>query len=118
MISLLHSPGSASYDPKTRIILITPTPVCSEYWCKQHVAWAIGEGRAQTAEEALRGTMRDSAVTKQYAEACIEVGRQASVEVLDAHSGMIRAAGGCKEELLMPFFTCVHARVVCQLVFC
>jgi len=107
MVNLIASPTSPYYSPETRIAIITPPPFLDQAWRTQHVAWALREGRAATAEEAVYGSERDSKVTQQYALACISVAEETGVECVDVHAGMIQAAGGDAEERLLPYFTCV-----------
>jgi hypothetical protein len=105
MVNLVSSPESPFYSPSTKIILITPPPFLHDIWRSQHVAWALREGRATTAEEAVHGYEREPEVTRRYAEACVEVAKRAEVEWVDVHTGMLEAAGGGSEEDLRHFFT-------------
>lgn len=105
MISLINAANSEYPTPITKIILITPPPFLEHFWRKQHIAWALESGYAETEEAAVKGMERKSEVTKTYAEACVAVGKQAGVEVLDVYSGMINAAGSDTEDALRPFFT-------------
>jgi hypothetical protein len=105
MIDLVVSPASSYFSPKTQILLLTPPPFLTETWTRQHIAWALGEGRATTAEEAVYGTEREGDLTHRYALACVDVARQTGVHCVDIHSGLIEAAGGTLEEQLKPYFT-------------
>lgn len=91
-------------DDRTRIILITPPPFLTDFWRTQHIAWALREGRAKNAEEALFGTNRDAETTKAYGQVVLEVASEAGLEVVNLLSGMPAAAGGDSEELLRPLF--------------
>lgn len=105
MIHLLRSPESEYYSPDTAIVLMTPPPILADYWRRQHVNWALREGVANTAEEALKGSDRSAKVTASYAAGCVEVAENLGVQVVDVYSGLIRAAGGTTEDALLPFFT-------------
>jgi hypothetical protein len=105
MIALLTSPASPYYSPSTKIALITPPPFLEKMWRVQHVAWAIGEGRATTEAEAVYGCERFSAITQEYALACRRVANDMRVECVDIHSGMIKAAGGPGESQLEKYYT-------------
>jgi len=105
MINLIQSPESMFYSQCTRIILISPPPFVENYWRERHIQWALTEGGAETVEEALHGSDRSGQAAKEYASACMEVAKEAGVEGVDVHSGLIQAAGGRTEEALMPFFT-------------
>jgi hypothetical protein len=107
MIKLISDPHSPYYSAGTKIAVITPPPFLDNAWRTQHVAWALREGRATTAEEAVYGSERDSKITREYALACVSVAEETGVECVDVHTDMIQVAGGSSEDLLLPYFTYV-----------
>ncbi|TFK85834.1 SGNH hydrolase [Polyporus arcularius HHB13444] len=93
MIWMVRSPESPRYSPDTRVILINSPPLNAEQWA----------GR-QAAQEPPRPMERDSAVTRTYAEAAVEVGAQEGVAVVDAWTALYDAAGR-EEKALKKFLT-------------
>lgn len=47
---------------------------------------------------------REPSNTKKYVEACLEVGKEQGVEVVDAWSAITEQAGGSDAESLAPYF--------------
>lgn len=92
-------------DDRTRVLLITPPPLLTEFWRSEHVDWALRQGGARSAEEALRVINRDADTTKSYGQAVLMVGKEAGVDVVDLMSAMPQAVGGDTEDLLRPLFT-------------
>lgn len=107
MIHMVKDVNLQSDSSKTDILLITPPPFLDHFWRKQHVEWALRTGYANTDEKAVEGMMRTSKVMKTYVEACLAVGKEEGIDVLDIYLGMIRAAGSEDEDALRPFFTWV-----------
>lgn len=63
LIDIVHNPSLPTYSPETRIILICPPPVHGPRWA----AHREGQGKPMD---------RDEEVAKQYADACLKVGRE------------------------------------------
>ena len=93
MIWMVRSPESPRYSPDTRVILINSPPLNAEQWAAR-----------QGAQDPPRPLERDSAVTKTYAEAAVEVGAQEGVAVVDAWTALYEAAGK-EEKALRKFLT-------------
>ena len=93
MIWMVRSPESPRYSPDTRVILINSPPLNAEQWAAR-----------QGARDPPRPMERDSAVTKTYAEAAVEVGAQEGVAVVDAWTALYEAAGK-EEKALRKFLT-------------
>ena len=61
--------------PKSSIILITPSPVCDHLWKATCKEWGLAWDRCY-------------AVTKQYADAAVQVGKELDVTTVDLYSSM------------------------------
>jgi hypothetical protein len=99
LISLVRSPTSAYYSPETKILLITPSPVADglDY---------ANSRRTWMGNEQIHGPIQPvhlNAVTKEYAKACVDVAEAEGVTVIDMHSAITEAAGGCSDEKLKAF---------------
>lgn len=82
LIRLVKNSESDYYSPETRIVLISPPPVNSHQGVQN----------------------RDFTVTKSYAEAVVEVGKEEDIPVLDAWT-VFWDASGHKEQALETFLT-------------
>ncbi|KAK0450699.1 GDSL Lipase/Acylhydrolase [Armillaria borealis] len=82
LIDLVHSSKSPHYSPDTRIILITPPPV--------NTYQRSADLQARSPPLALDRLFE---TTRQYAQAVIDVGREASVPVVDVWAALWNAAG-------------------------
>ena len=79
MVHAIRAPESSCYSPETRVLLITPPPI--------HVP-SMGVDMQST---------RTFEVTKAYAEEVKKVGEAENVPVVDAWTGVWKAAGKSKE---------------------
>ncbi|KAF8652721.1 hypothetical protein AX16_004221 [Volvariella volvacea WC 439] len=77
-IELIRSPASPHHSPETRIALITPPPVNT-------IQWNRGD--------------RLFDVTRQYAGAVLEIGREEDVPVVDVWTALWKAAGETEQAL-------------------
>lgn len=84
MIAMLQSPNTRFYSPLTKVVIITPPPFVPD---------------------SPQYTDRDFDLTSRYASACVEAATEAGVPFVDAHSGMIKAAGGKSADQLSPYYT-------------
>jgi hypothetical protein len=84
MTAMLRSPDSKYYSPLTKIIIITPPPFVPD---------------------SPQYKDRTFDLTSQYAKACVEAATEAGVPFVDAHSAIIKAAGGNTNNQLSPYFT-------------
>ncbi|KAI0637359.1 SGNH hydrolase [Trametes polyzona] len=82
---------SPRYAPETRVVLMTPPPVSTGQ-----------RGRAQAAKVPPRENDRDFEMTRRYAEAVGEVGREEGVPVVDLWGRLYEAAG--REEVRLEEF--------------
>lgn len=100
LISMVKKPASPYYSPDTRLILITAPPIIPSAWRDHCVGmWKQNACRGPEPEED-----RDTEVTKRYVDACMEVAKQEGVEVVNAWTGIVEAAGGSDKDSLAPFF--------------
>lgn len=76
MISFIRSKDSPYYSSHTRIILITPPPIDPERW-------------QSTRTVPLDRPDREVKVTKAYAEAVVQVAKEASIPVVDLWNGIM-----------------------------
>jgi lysophospholipase L1-like esterase len=76
MIDMIKNPESKFYNPKMRLILITPPPINEAQWGK----------RCQEQGERLN---RTNTAARAYAECIMEVGRETSVPVADIWSRLM-----------------------------
>ncbi|KAI8598189.1 SGNH hydrolase-type esterase domain-containing protein [Dissophora ornata] len=73
LISSIRYPESPSYSPDTQIILVTPAPMDDTMW--------------EASLTAVNQTLdRSNSVTKEYVDACLEVGNDLKVPVVDIWS--------------------------------
>ncbi|GAA5877453.1 hypothetical protein JCM16303_003339 [Sporobolomyces ruberrimus] len=101
IIDLLRSPDSRHYDPETKFVLITPTPISPSDW------------EIERKRRGLKGEMdRTNENTRKYADTVIELGKRSNVPVVDAFKAIWNAAekekdesGNEFEEVLKGFFT-------------
>ncbi|KAG0204957.1 hypothetical protein BGX28_003258 [Mortierella sp. GBA30] len=84
IIQSIRFPDSPNFSPHTQLILVTPAPV-------EDVMW-------ETSLKAINQTMdRSSNVTKEYAQACAEVGQDLNIPVVDLWSDIqCQVDGSCE----------------------
>ncbi|KAK3817223.1 MAG: SGNH hydrolase-type esterase domain-containing protein [Benniella sp.] len=70
IITLIRYPESPNYSPDTQVILVTPAPVHDAMW----------EASLTAANQTLD---RSNLVTKEYVDACVEVGKELHVPVVN-----------------------------------
>lgn len=100
LVATVKNPSSPYYSPDTRLILITPPPIIPASWRAHCVSmWRQNGGQGPEPEED-----RDPRVTKQYVDACVEVAKGEGVELVNAWSSIVTAAGGSDGERLAPYF--------------
>ncbi|WWC87574.1 uncharacterized protein L201_002464 [Kwoniella dendrophila CBS 6074] len=100
LVQLVKDPSSAYHSPETEIVLINAPPIIESAWVEARVEkWKSFGSEGPKPEQ-----NRDKKVTKQYADAAIEVAKEQNVEVVDIHSAIIEAAGGEEAEQLKPYF--------------
>ncbi|KAG8954695.1 hypothetical protein FRC04_011128 [Tulasnella sp. 424] len=75
MVSMVQSPDSQYYSPETRIILITPPPFNE----------AVRAARLAARDPPI-ALDRKSGVTRKYADAVIELGKELNVPALDVYT--------------------------------
>ncbi|KAI9243772.1 SGNH hydrolase [Helicostylum pulchrum] len=80
MIDLVKNPGSPLYNPKMRLILITPPPINEEQWRKQ-------------CENNGNKLNRTNEAARAYAECIKEVGRETGTPVADIWSEIMDKVG-------------------------
>jgi len=97
IISMVTSPKSAYYSPSTRILLISPPPV-NTYQRNADLAARVEP----------REPDRKFEVTKVYAEAVLEVGKEVGVAVVDAWSRLWEAAGKDERSLSAFLYDGLH----------
>ncbi|ORZ15565.1 SGNH hydrolase-type esterase domain-containing protein, partial [Lobosporangium transversale] len=73
IISSIRFPDSPNYSPHTQVVLVTPAPVHDVMW----------EASVTAANKRLD---RSNNVTKEYADACVEVGQELKVPVVNLWS--------------------------------
>ncbi|KAG0271517.1 hypothetical protein BGZ95_000667 [Linnemannia exigua] len=73
IINTVRFPDSPNYSPDTQIILVTPAPVHTEMWGASLAAINLPLDRSNN-------------VTQEYAHACVEVGEELHVPVVDLWS--------------------------------
>ncbi|KAF9135141.1 hypothetical protein BGW39_004337 [Mortierella sp. 14UC] len=73
IINTIRFPDSPNYSPDTQIILVTPAPVHTEMWGASLAAINLPLDRSNN-------------VTQEYAHACVEVGEELHVPVVDLWS--------------------------------
>jgi hypothetical protein len=100
LVRMVTDPASPYHSPDTRLVLITPPPIVPASWR----AHCINMWRQNGSQGPEPLEDRDPKVTKQYAEACIEVAKAEGVEVVDAWTSIVEAAGGSDGEHLAPYF--------------
>ncbi|KAI0648236.1 SGNH hydrolase [Trametes meyenii] len=93
LVWTVRAPESARHSPDTRVVLMTPPPVCTPQ-----------RARAQKAKSPPRELDREFETTRRYAEAVGEVGREEGVPVVDLWGALYEAAGR-EEEKLEGFLT-------------
>lgn len=86
MIELVKDPQSRYYNPKMRLILITPPPINEEQWGK-HCA-EQGDKLNRTNE-----------VTRTYAECVVKIGKEANIPVADIWSHLMDKVNGDQKGL-------------------
>lgn len=89
---MVKSPSSEWYSPDTRIILLTPPPVNTHQWVP-----AMVEFTGLPAEACLQN--RTPARVKTYAEAVVQVGKEAGVPTVNLFDVLWNAAGGVEKDL-------------------
>ncbi|KAF9939613.1 hypothetical protein BGZ67_009193 [Mortierella alpina] len=73
IVNAIRFPESPNYSPHTNVILVTPAPVDDTMW--------------EASLTAVNQTMnRSNSVTKEYAQACVEVGKALNIPVVDLWS--------------------------------
>ncbi|KAF9955560.1 hypothetical protein BGZ72_003620 [Mortierella alpina] len=73
IVNSIRFPESPNYSPHTNIILVTPAPIDDNMW--------------EASLTAVNQTMnRSNNVTKEYAQACVEVGKALDIPVVDLWS--------------------------------
>ncbi|KAG0209360.1 hypothetical protein BGX33_005653 [Mortierella sp. NVP41] len=70
LINTIRFPDSPNYSPDTQIILVTPAPVDTDMWGSSLAAIQLPLDRSNN-------------VTEEYAQACVEVGNELHVPVVD-----------------------------------
>lgn len=100
LVGMVKDPSSPYHSPDTRIVLITAPPIVPAAW-RAHCVERWKQNGSQGPEPAED---RSPEVTKQYAVACVEVAKQEGVEVVDAWTSIVDAAGGSDGESLAPYF--------------
>ncbi|PVV04704.1 hypothetical protein BB560_000785 [Smittium megazygosporum] len=86
MINLIYDPSSEYYSPETKIILITPPTLNDDMWDK-------------TLKSAgYSGKNRSNVITKQYADACIEIGNKFSIPVVNLWQAFTDTAESLKNK--------------------
>ncbi|WVQ77818.1 hypothetical protein IAR50_007508 [Cryptococcus sp. DSM 104548] len=99
LIKLLTSPSSPYYSPETKIILVTPPPVCTSKWLTSRISkWEFFGQEGEKPDQ-----NRDQAVAKEYVEGCLAVAKEQGVEVVDLWGAIAKAAGGEGDEELDPY---------------
>ncbi|KAF9140012.1 hypothetical protein BGX30_007148 [Mortierella sp. GBA39] len=73
LINTIRFPDSPNYSPDTQIILVTPAPVDTEMWAASLAAINLPLDRSNN-------------ITQEYAHACVEVGEELHVPVVDLWS--------------------------------
>ncbi|KAG0300367.1 hypothetical protein BGZ97_003265 [Linnemannia gamsii] len=94
LITTIRFPDSPNYSPDTQIILVTPAPVDTDMWAASLAAINLPLDRSNN-------------VTQQYADACVEVGEELHVPVVDLWSDIdCQIQGTCDlhESNLLPDF--------------
>ncbi|KAG0369392.1 hypothetical protein BGZ54_010050 [Gamsiella multidivaricata] len=84
IITSIRYPESPNYSPDTQIILVTPAPVHDSMW--------------ETSLTAVNQTLdRSNNVTKEYVDACVEVGQELRVPVVNVWSDIqCQIEGSCE----------------------
>ena len=88
LIWMVSSPESPRYSADTRVILLTPPPVNT-------IQWSV----RQASKDPPQQLDRDFEVTRTYAEAAKEVGRQEGVAVVDVWTKFWEGAGRVEANL-------------------
>ncbi|KAG0044397.1 hypothetical protein BGZ83_010398 [Gryganskiella cystojenkinii] len=84
LISLIRFPDSPNYSPDTQIVLVTPGPVDDVMW-------------ASSLEAIEQPVDRSNNMTKEYVQACIEVGEESHTPVVDLWTDvMCQIDGSCE----------------------
>ena len=101
IIHFVKDPSSPWYSPETRIVLVTAPPIIPEEWLKHcENMWRQNGSNGPKPTE----MEREPTNTKKYVEACLEVGKEQGVEVVDAWTAIVKQAGGSDAESLAPYF--------------
>ncbi|KAK4683946.1 hypothetical protein P7C73_g6262, partial [Tremellales sp. Uapishka_1] len=101
MVTSLQSPTSDYYAPDTKIVLITPPPIMEAARLRgMNIRWKEfgSEGEPPTVCD------RNKGVTRQYAQAVVEVAKKENVPFVDLWTAIVDAAGGEGEDELAPYF--------------
>ncbi|WWD08584.1 hypothetical protein V865_006696 [Kwoniella europaea PYCC6329] len=100
LIQYIKDPSSEYYSPETKIILINAPPIIESAWVEARVEkWKSFGSEGPKPEQ-----NRDRKVTKQYADAALEVAREQGVEGVDLWTAIVQAAGGEDADQLAPYF--------------
>ncbi|WVQ94350.1 hypothetical protein IAU59_001429 [Kwoniella sp. CBS 9459] len=100
LIDLVQSPSSPYHSPDTKVVLINAPPIIEDAWIEARIEKWESFGK----EGPKPDQNRDFGITKQYAEACLEVGKDKGVEAVDLWTAIIKAAGGEGPKELAPYF--------------
>jgi len=101
LIHLVKDPSSPWHSPETRLVLITAPPIIPEEWLKHCEGMWIQNGSNGPKPTEID---REPSNTKKYVEACLQVGKEQGVEVVDAWTAIVNQAGGSDAESLAPYF--------------
>ena len=97
---MVKNPSSPYHSPDTRLVLITAPPIIPSAWR----AHCVGMWQANGSQGPEPVEDREPSNTKSYVDACVEVARQEGVEIVNAWSAIVNAAGGADAESLAPYF--------------
>ncbi|WRT65393.1 uncharacterized protein IL334_002336 [Kwoniella shivajii] len=100
LINLVKDPSSQYYSPETKVIMINAPPIIPDAWVEAR----IEKWKSFGSEGPKPDQNRDRKVTKEYANACIVVGENEGVDVVDIWTAIVDAAGGESDRQLAPYF--------------
>ncbi|KAF9923058.1 hypothetical protein FBU30_006847 [Linnemannia zychae] len=95
IINSIRFPDSPNYSPDTQIVLVTPAPVSDEMWGASLAAVNLPMDRSNN-------------ITQEYAQACVEVGKELHVPIVDLWSSIdCQVQGTCdlnESNILQDYF--------------
>lgn len=101
IIHFVQDPKSPWYSPSTRLVLITAPPIIPQEWLKHCEGMWMQNGKNGPKPTNID---REPSNTKKYVQACLDVGWEQGVEVVDAWTAIVEQAGGSDAESLAPYF--------------